>query len=68
MPLMLSKTYDALKSAQGITEEQARAAAEEIAAYDKRLHLLDTRLRLHTVILSTNSAMLIAILIRVFFP
>jgi hypothetical protein len=31
MPLMLSKTYDALKSAHGVSEEQARAAAEEFA-------------------------------------
>ena len=31
MSVMLSKTYDALRSASGVSDEQARAAAEEIA-------------------------------------
>jgi hypothetical protein len=67
MPLMLSKTYDALKSAHGISDDQARAAAEEIASYEHRLTEMQGTLKLHTVILSMNTAMLIAILARVFF-
>ena len=35
MAMMLSKTYDALVSA-GAPEEKARAAAEELAAYETR--------------------------------
>jgi len=35
MAVMLSKTYDALVSA-GAPEEKARAAAEELAAYENR--------------------------------
>ncbi len=33
MPLMLSKTYDALRAA-GASEDQAREAAEELADYE----------------------------------
>ncbi|MGH7030696.1 MAG: hypothetical protein ACREE9_19520 [Stellaceae bacterium] len=36
MPLMLSKTYDALRAA-GASEDQAREAAEEPADYESRL-------------------------------
>ena len=35
MAVMLSKTYDALVAA-GAPEEKARAAAEELAAYENR--------------------------------
>ena len=35
MPLMLSKTYDALVAA-GAPEDKAREAAEEIAGYENR--------------------------------
>jgi hypothetical protein len=35
MPVMLSKTYDALVAA-GAPEDKARAAAEELAAYENR--------------------------------
>jgi hypothetical protein len=43
MPLMLSKTYDALVSA-GAREEKARRAAEELADYESRLATIDNRL------------------------
>ena len=35
MPVMLSKTYDALVAA-GAPEDKARAAAEELADYESR--------------------------------
>jgi hypothetical protein len=43
MPLMLSKTYDALVSA-GAPEEKARDATEELADYENRLASIDNRL------------------------
>ena len=46
MSLMLSKTYDALRAADGVSEEQARAAAEEIAAFDTRLVRVEIKLNL----------------------
>jgi hypothetical protein len=43
MPIMLSKTYDALISA-GAAEEKAREAAEELADYQNQLSSIDNRL------------------------
>jgi hypothetical protein len=43
MPIMLSKTYDALISA-GAPEDKARDAAEELADYENRLSSIDNRL------------------------
>jgi hypothetical protein len=43
MPLMLSKTYDALLSA-GAPDDKAREAAEELADYEARLASFDARL------------------------
>ena len=45
MPVMLSKTYDALIAA-GAPEEKARDAAEEIAAYENPLAKIETDLAL----------------------
>ena len=36
MSLMLSKTYQTLRSAQGVSDERAREVAEEIAGFDRR--------------------------------
>lgn len=43
MPIMLSKTYDALISA-GAPDDKARDAAEELADYENRLSSIDNRL------------------------
>jgi hypothetical protein len=43
MTLMLSKTYDALRSADGVSDQEARDAAEELAAFEKHMHTIDTR-------------------------
>ena len=44
MAIMLSKTYEALKSA-GAPDDKAREAAEEIAAYDNRLANIESEVR-----------------------
>jgi hypothetical protein len=43
MTLMLAKTYAALRSA-GVSYAEARAAAEEIAAYEDQLARIETSL------------------------
>ena len=67
MSVMLSKTHDALKAA-GASEEQARAAAEEIAAYENRVISVESDLRLLKWMVGANFAVSIAILLRVFLP
>ena len=44
MAIMLGKLYDALRAGQGISEADARAAAEEVATYETRLASIDTKL------------------------
>ncbi len=43
MAVMLSETYEALREA-GASEARARAAAEEIAAFESRLIRVETKL------------------------
>jgi chromosome segregation ATPase len=43
MAIMLGKTYAAFKAA-GVSDEQAEAAAEELAGYETRLASIDNRL------------------------
>ena len=69
---MISEVYDALLAA-GAPEEKARQAAEVLANYENRfasidlkLERMDGTLRLHSWMLSIHTAMLIAILWRVF--
>lgn len=45
MPVMLSKTCEALKEA-GASDERAREAAEEIAAFDAGLIRVESKLNL----------------------
>ena len=45
MAVMLSKTYQALKAA-GVSDEQARDAAEKIAGLDPRLLRLEIKVNL----------------------
>ena len=63
--MLIEEVYDALKEA-GASEEKSRAAARAIATYEDRLADVRSTLRLHSWILATNTALLIAILFRVF--
>ena len=92
MALMMGSLYEALKEG-GTSEERAKAAAEEVAAYDRRLGdihsdmigrfakvderfsrvderfaKVEGQLRLHSWILSFNTAMLVALVLRAFWP
>lgn len=66
MATMLRNIYAALIEA-GASEEKAGAAAEEIANYDNQLADIRSTLRLHSWILSVNTALLLALLVKSFF-
>jgi hypothetical protein len=62
---MLSKTYDALISA-GAPEEKARAAAEELAAYDTRFANSETGLVVLKWMVGVNLAASVSLVIKAF--
>ncbi len=65
MPVMLSKTYDALVSA-GAPEEKARAAAEELAAYETRFAKIETDLAVLKWMVGVNLAASLSLVIKAF--
>lgn len=65
MAMMLSKTYDAPRSA-GAPEGKAREAAEEIAGFENRLTGIGADLRLVKWIAGFNLAFTLSLLWRVF--
>ena len=67
MALMMGKLHEALVAA-GVDQSKAREAAEEVAVHEGSIADLRSTQRLHTWILSFNTAMLLAILWKVFFP
>ena len=66
MPLMLSKTYDALREA-GASEELAREAAEEIATFDARLASVESKLNILQWMVGTNVILTAGVLLRLLF-
>lgn len=46
MATMISEVYDALRDAQGVSEEKARKAAEAVAAFENRFARIETDLTL----------------------
>jgi phage shock protein A len=65
MPLMLSKTYEALVAADA-PEEKAREAAEEIAGYENRLVKIETELVTIRETMATKTCVLSAMLTQTF--
>jgi len=66
MALRMGALYDALRTGQGISEEDAKRAAEEVASYDNRMAALDSRTAVLTWMVGTNVAISLAIFWRVF--
>jgi hypothetical protein len=71
MALRMGALYDALRQAQGIDEDDAKRAAEEVANYENRLHGIERDLNLVKWMLGTvvtivvmNLAGTIAVLYR----
>jgi hypothetical protein len=65
MAVMLSRTYDALVSA-GAPEEKARAAAEELAAYETRFAKIETDLAVLKWMVAVNLAASLSLVIKAF--
>lgn len=65
MSLMLGKLYTALKGA-GAPEEDAQAAASEVAGYENRLANIEATQKLHSWMLATLLAVSLTILFKVF--
>ena len=62
MAMMLGAIYEALIEAQGITEETARLAAEEVAGYDKAIADVRTDIKVIQAMLSMVLLLLIGVL------
>lgn len=65
MAMVLSKTYDALVSA-GAPEEKARAAAEELAAYETRFAKIEQDLAMIKWMLGFVIAGVASLIIKAF--
>jgi hypothetical protein len=65
MTAMLSKTYEALVAA-GAPEEKARAAAEELAAYESRFAKSDTHLAVLKWMVGVNLAASLSLVMKAF--
>lgn len=63
MALQLGSLRDALREA-GASEETARKAAEEVAAYENRLASLENKLNLLTWMVGFNLAMTAGLLVK----
>jgi len=64
MPVMLSKTYDAFIAA-GTPEEKARAAAEELAAYEARFVKIEQDLAVIKWMLGVTLAGVLSLVVSV---
>jgi len=65
MSMMLSKTYDAFKSA-GAPEDKAQAAAEELAAFDLKFNRIGSEFKLVKWMLGVNIAATFAIFAKLY--
>ena len=65
MAIMMSKLFAALREA-GAPEDKAREAAEEAAEFDNRITDIKATMKLHTWVLSFNTAMLVALVGKAF--
>jgi hypothetical protein len=65
MAVMLSRTYDAFVSA-GAPEEKARAAAEELAAYETRFAKIETDLAVLKWMVGVNLPASLSLVIKAF--
>jgi hypothetical protein len=65
MAVMLSKTYDALIAA-GAPEEKARAATEELSAYENRFAKIETDLAVLKWMVGVNLAASSSLVVKAF--
>ena len=67
MIVMLAKTYEAFKEDAGASDEKAREAAEEIAAFENRLASIENRLIRVEVLLTVVLAGVVSLVVQTFF-
>jgi hypothetical protein len=65
MAVMLSNLYDALRAGD-VPDDKAKAAAEEVADFKDGIADIKSTQRLHTWILTFNTAMVVALVGKVF--
>lgn len=65
MAVMLEKLYRALRAAN-VPEEEATAAATELAGYETRFSAIEGTQKLHTWMLGTIIALLVTVMFKVF--
>jgi hypothetical protein len=63
MALRMGALYDALQQAPGITEDAARAAAEEVAAHYHRPAAIEAKITLLTWMVGTHLALTVAMML-----
>lgn len=66
MALRMGALYDALKTAHGISEEDAKRAAEEVANYDNRIARIEASLDLLKWMVATNITLTLLVLGKLF--
>jgi hypothetical protein len=67
MSLRLGALYDALLTAQGVSPEDAKKAAEEVAGYDNAIADLRSDVKLLKWMVGSNILLTIGVLMRLLF-
>ena len=62
MALRMGHLFDALRQAHGVSEDDARRAAEEVANYDNRIARVESDLTVVKWMIGTNIALTLVIL------
>jgi len=66
MALRMGALYDALRQAQGISDDDAKRAAEEVANYENRIARIESSLDTLKWMLGTNIAITLLVLGKLF--
>lgn len=66
MALRMGALYDALRHGQGITEDDAKRAAEEVANYENRISRIEGQLDTLKWMVGANIALTLLVLGRLF--
>jgi hypothetical protein len=65
MALMVGELYEALRIAN-VPDEKARAAAEAVADFERRVGKIETLVSVNSAVLAINTALVIAVAGRLF--
>lgn len=65
MALMIGELYTALREAN-VSDDKARAAAEAVADFERRIGRMETLVSVNTAVLTINTALVVAVAGRLF--